>query len=311
MLKNLVLAAATSLAMSTAAFAGWAPPGPVNLQIGFGAGGETDTLGRVIASVMEEQTGWQVIAENKPGGGGIAMFTGIAVGPNDGSVIGLGVNMPVMINLVLRGDKLPFNLDSFDYLGTVARAQLAIIAKGDAPFNDIKGLVEYSKANGGVAVAFDAKPQELLLQRINAETGANLKPLSTKSSAEELQLLLGGQVVAAFNAGKHIPFIEKGEMKMIASANKDRHNYAPDTPTLIEQGIDAYVDPFFYFAAPVGLSAEAKEGLSTALANAIASDKVKKIVADALANEVNNLGPDGTKQMLVDGMVVVKVLFGK
>ena len=289
----------------------WKPSGPIKLQIGFGAGGETDTLGRVIAATMEEQTGWDVIAENKPGGGGVAMFTGIAKAPADGTVIGLGVNMPIMINLVLRGDKLPFKLDSFDYLATVARAQLAIIAKADAPYDDIKGLVAHSKANGGAAVAFDAKPQELILQAINKQDSAGFKLVSTKSSAEMLQYILGGQVAASFSAGKHIPYFKDGQVKILASANDGRHSYAPDAQSLREQGYNLFVDPIFYFAAPKGLPDGAKTALAKALDQAIGSDKVKDVVAKALSTEPNNLGPDGTKKMLVDGIEGVKVLFGK
>jgi len=224
LIAKCLIAGAFVLAANLTHAADWKPPGPINLQIGFGAGGETDTIGRVVAAVMEEQTGWDVIAENKPGGGGVAMFTGIAKAPADGTIIGLGVNMPVMINLVLRGDKLPFTLDSFDYLATVSRAQLAIIAKKDAPFDDIKGLVEHSKKIGGAAIAFDAKPQELLMRGIDKQEGAGFKLLSTKSSAEMLQFVLGGQVVAAFSAGKHIPYLEKGELKMLANANDGRHS---------------------------------------------------------------------------------------
>jgi len=299
------------LASGAAQAQDWTPSGPVHLQIGFGAGGETDTLGRVIAAQIEAQKGWNVVAENKPGGGGVAMFTGIAKAPADGSVIGLGVNMPVMINLVLRGDKLPFNLDSFDYLATVARAQLAIIAKTDAPFDDIKSLIAYSKANGGAAIGFDAKPQELILQAINKQEDAGFKLISTKSSAEMLQYVLGGQVAASFNAGSHIPYFKDGQVKVIASANDGRHSYAPDAPTLKEQGFNLFVDPIFYFAAPAGLPEDAKAGLAKALANAIATDKVKQVVANALSTEPNNLGPDGTRKMMVDGIEGVKVLFGK
>ncbi|HCD79233.1 MAG TPA: hypothetical protein DEQ81_04315, partial [Alphaproteobacteria bacterium] len=101
------------------AAAAWKPDGTLTLQIGFGAGGSTDTLGRVLAKVMKEQTGWNIIVENKTGGGGIAMFTGIAKMPPRGKVIGLGVNMPVLVNLVRRQNELAFKLDSFDYLGTI------------------------------------------------------------------------------------------------------------------------------------------------------------------------------------------------
>jgi tripartite-type tricarboxylate transporter receptor subunit TctC len=306
-----IIAGAALLTSGLAQAAEWKPSGTLKIQIGFGAGGSTDTLGRIIAATVKEQTGWNVIAENKPGGGGVAMFTGIAKAPADGSVVGIGVNMPIMINLVLRGDKLNFNLDSFDYLGTVARAQLALIAGGDATFSDIASLVEYSKANGGAAIAFDAKPQELIMKNIDMATGAGFKMVSTKSSAEMLKLILGGQVVAGFSAGSHQPYLEKGDIKMLASANAVRHNYAPEIATVREQGYDVYVDPFFFFGAPAGLSDDAKEGLTQALANAINSDKVRDVVKKTLSTEVNNLGPEGTKTMLMDGMANVKVLFAK
>lgn len=310
MKKIIALACAAMLGMTASALAeDWAPSGPIELQIGFGAGGETDTLGRVIAATMEEQTGWNVVPQNKPGGGGIAMFTGLLNAKNDGSVIAMGVSMPVLINLTLRGDQLPFDLDSFDYLGTVTRAQLALIAKSDAPFDDMAGLIEYSKEQGGVPVAFDAKPQELMLMALNEQTGAGFKLVSTKSSAEMVQFVLGGQVVASFNAGTHIQYLEKGDVKMLASANADRHAYAEDVPTLQEQGYDLYTDPYFYFAAPGGMSDEAKSALAAALDNAIGSEKVQDLVKNVMQNSVNNLGPEGTEKMMKDGLNSVGDLF--
>lgn len=301
----------TWLLIAVAAQADWKPSGPITLQIGFDAGGETDTLGRVIAKEMESQTDWNIVVKNKPGGGGIAMFTGLAVTKPDGQTLGMGVNMPILVNLVLRGDKLPFNLDSFDYLATVARAQVALVAKSDAPFNDLKGLIEYSKANGGALVAFDAKPQELLMKYVDNQTGAGFKLISTKSSAETIQNLLGGHVVASFAAGAHIPYIESGDLKMIASANATRHGYAPDTPTVVEQGYDIYVDPYFFIAAPAGLPADTKAALSKALHNAINSDAAKKAIINAMKTDPSDLGPDGTQKMLADGVGNVKKLFGK
>ena len=75
-----VLFAAATVFAGTASAEDWRPSGPLMFQIGFGAGGSTDAMGRVIAKTMEEQTGWNVVVENKPGAGGVAMFTGIAKG---------------------------------------------------------------------------------------------------------------------------------------------------------------------------------------------------------------------------------------
>ncbi|WP_322867490.1 tripartite tricarboxylate transporter substrate binding protein [Aquicoccus sp. G2-2] len=310
-LKTLIAGAAMAATMAFSATAqaeDWAPSGPLNLQIGFGAGGETDTLGRIVGKALAEQTGWNVVVENKPGGGGIAMFTGISVAPADGSVIGLGVNIPVIINLIQRGDQLPFTVDSFDYLGTVTNAQLALIAPASAPYNNVDELVAASKKQGGINVAFDAKTQELIMRSINSQSDAGLVPLATKSSSEQIQMILGGQAGAAFTAGNQIPYIESGDVKLLASANETRHNYAPDVPTLIEQGYDVAVDPYFYFAAPKGLPENVKSALVKALDTAIQSDEVKTAVQNALKTDVRNLGPEGTRESFTRGLERFKKL---
>tara|TARA_B100000795_G_scaffold209419_1_gene162981 strand:- start:2794 stop:3744 length:951 start_codon:yes stop_codon:yes gene_type:complete len=291
--------------------ADWKPNGTLRLQIGFGAGGSTDTMGRILAKVMKEQTGWNIIAENKTGGGGIAMFTGIATMPAKGNVIGLGVNMPVLVNLTLNSDKIPFDLNSFDYLGTVAKAQLALIAHKDAPFNNLAEMVSYAKNNDGLAIGTGAKPQQLLMDFINRQDGAGFRYVSTKGEAETHKLILGGQVLAGFSAGTHIKYLESGDFKMIASSNVTRHDYAPNAQTFIEQGYSAYVEPVFYLATTANTPDDAKAALAKAIDNAMSSPEVQKVVRNAARSPAMNLGPEKTKKMMFDGLENVKVLFGK
>ncbi|MDP5334123.1 MAG: hypothetical protein NWR54_03945, partial [Paracoccaceae bacterium] len=52
------IVAGLALTFASTAHAEWAPKGPLTLEIGFGAGGSTDTIGRIVAKVMKEQTGW-------------------------------------------------------------------------------------------------------------------------------------------------------------------------------------------------------------------------------------------------------------
>jgi len=311
-MKKLLAGLLTALTISSApALADWSPSGPINLWIGFGAGGETDTLGRLVAEEMSESTGWNIVVENKPGGGGMAMFTQLAVMPPNGQIVGMGVTMPVLVNLTVRPGEVPFDLDSFDYLGTVALAQLAIVAPKDAPFDDLAGLIDYSKSKGGALIGFDAPPQELLMKFVDKQAGAGFRMVSMESSAEAIQNLLGGHVDAAFNAGAHIPYLETGELKMIATANADRASYAPDTPTVKEAGYDIYVDPWFYIAAPDGLPEDARTALSDALAAALASEKVTKAIEQAMHTEPAAKGPAETKKMMEDGLKNVGALFGK
>lgn len=313
-LKNIFAVFASSAVLSLAGpvmAADWKPDGSLTMQIGFGAGGSTDTMGRVLAKVMEDQTGWNVIAENKTGGGGVAMFTGIAKMPPRGKVIGLGVSMPILVNLVRRGDELPFDLDSFDYLGTISKAELALVAAKDAPFDDLQGLVAYAKAQGSMPVAFGAPPQKLLMDVTARETGASFNMVSTEGGAETMKLILGGQVLAGFSSGEHFPHAEAGTMKVIAGGNAVRLSYAPEVGTFVEGGVNAYVDPYFYLATTAGTDPAAVKAISMAIENAMKSPEMIKIVNNAVKNPPLNLGADGTKTMMVEGLANVGVLFAK
>jgi tripartite-type tricarboxylate transporter receptor subunit TctC len=289
--------------------ADWAPKGSITFQIGFGAGGATDIMGRLIAAEVEKNTGWNIVVENKPGGGGVAMFSTLMREKTDGQTLGIGVSMPIFLNLANRGDKLPFGINSFDYLATIVRGEIALVAKEDAPFNNLKELMAYAqKQKQGIAVAFDAKPQQMVLGPVAQKAGVKFKFVKHKSGAEQIQSILGGHADVACTAGAHVKYVESKDLKVIASLSKDRHACAPDAMTLIENGYDLYLEPYFYIAAPKGLPENAKTALAKALDDAIHSDKVKEALANTMKVKPLNLGPEGTLKMMQDGEAAVKAL---
>jgi tripartite-type tricarboxylate transporter receptor subunit TctC len=264
-------------------------------------------LGRLVAANVEENTGWNVVVENKPGGGGVAMLSGLMNAKPDGLTIGLAVNVPILINLAKRGDKLPFNIDSFDYLGTITKAEVALVAKADAPFDDIDGVVALSKKKK-VAIAFDASTQQMIMSAVKNQAGVDFKFVKHKSGAEQIQSILGGHVDVGCPAGAHIKYLKSGDLKMIAAFGKDRYSYAPEAKTLVESGYNYYVDPYYYLAAPKGLPADVKTTLADVFDKAIHSDKVKEALANVLKATPYNLGPEDTRKMLSDGVPAVKAL---
>jgi len=310
--KLLALGASVLMAMSAPAVADdWKPDGPLTIQIGFGAGGSTDTMGRVLANIMKENTGWNIVVENKPGGGGVAMFTGISQRPPRGNLVGMGVSIPVLVQLVNRGDQLPFDIDSFDYLGTVAKAELALVASKDAPFDDLTGLVAYAKEQGTLPVATMAPPQVLIMNQTQTTTGAAFNLVTADGGAEVMKLILGGQVLAGFGSGEHFPYLESGDMKVIAGANQSRLSYAPEVKTFIESGVNAYVDPVFFLAMTGGTDPEAVKAIATAIDEATKAPEFAEIVQNAVKGKPINMGTDGTKKMMVDGLANAKILFAK
>ncbi len=286
----------------------WTPKGPIMFQIGFGAGGSTDIMGRLVAASLEENTGWNVVVENKPGGGGVALMSNLMMQKPDGLKLGLGVNIPILLNLALRGDKLPFKADSFDYIATITRGDNALVAKGDAPFNNFDEFLEYAKTQKALAVGYDANPQKMIMDAVSNQANVKFKMIKHKSGAEQIQGLLGGHLAVGCLAGAHIKYLESGDLKMIGIYNKGRHTYSPETKTLIESGYNYYIDPYYYIAAPKGLPANIKEALAKAFDEAINSEQVKKALFNALKAKPVNLGPADTAKLFAGGADDIKAL---
>ena len=221
--------------------------------------------------------------------------------------MGLAVNVPILLNLAKRGDKLPFKIDTFDYIGTITKGEVALVTKADAPFNNINEFIAVAKKKK-MAIAFDAMPQQMIMSAVKNQAGVDFKFVKHKSGAEQIQSLLGGHVDAGCPAGAHIKYLESGDLKMIAAFGKDRFGYAPTTKNLIESGYNFYLDPYYYLVAPKGLPANVKTTLAAVFDKAIFSDKVKTAIANTLKAQSHNLGPDGTFKMLSDGVSDVKSL---
>lgn len=311
LMRNVMgLVAGAVLTAGSAMAADWTPGGTVRLQIAFGAGGSTDTMGRVLAQTMKENTGWNIIAENKTGGGGVAMFTGISKMPPRGLVIGLGVNEPILINLAQRGDQMAFNLDSFDYIGTVAKGQLAAVAAKDAPYSDLASLVQHVKDNGPVAVSIETEGMKSLMDTVANQEGIKFNYVTSSGAAESLKMILGGQVQVAFGTGEELRYLDSGDMKVLASGGQGRLSHSPDVSTFIEAGYNAFVEPVWYIATTAGTEQAALDALSAALDEALKDPRVVEIVKNTTKIDPVNFGPEGTKQMMVDGLANAKALSG-
>ena len=192
--------------------AGWKPSGPITLTIGFGPGGSTDTMGRLIAKHMEKSKGWTVVVKNKGGGGGSVMLTALARQKPNGNNIGMAVILGPILDIATRKNT-PFTLKSFDFIGTVARGHLVLIAKGDAPYNNIKELVAYAKKKkGGVAISSNGKSGNLILRAISKQDGVNLRAVPTKGGAASVKQVLGGHVAAGFDGGRHMKYLKSGDL---------------------------------------------------------------------------------------------------
>src|SRR5688500_18835692 len=139
---------ATLLAITSPVSAQDWPQRTIKIVIGFGAGGGTDIVGRIIAQRMQEKLGQPVIVENKPGAGGALAAGDVARAEKDGHTLLMMANAHIIVGITTKS--LPYDtLKSFAPVGQIATAGLIIVARPDFPAKDVKELVAAAKASPG------------------------------------------------------------------------------------------------------------------------------------------------------------------
>lgn len=295
------LALAAAAIAAPAAQAQWKPAKPVTMMVMFPAGGGGDILGRAVASFMEKEMDAKIAVENRRGGGGAAMAKALVKAPADGYTIGMAVSETFAFAPVLNPN-IGYGPSDFTHLGSIASTQVGLVAKADAPWNDLKELVAAAKAGQEITIGSFSPGSNVIMRLVAKHFGAPLKLVPVRGGRAGIQSVMGGHISATLAAGPQAPLIRKGELKLLASAERERL-IVGDAPTFIEFGAkDAFFDVKWTFSAPAGLPENIAAAYTGALEAATGDEKMKGLIQDRLSLKLEfTTGKD-----LLDGILGAK-----
>ena len=285
MLKSFAAAAAMFVAFGVgAASAADYPSRPITVVVPFAAGGPTDTVTRLVAESMGKDLGQQLVVENVGGAGGTLGAGRVAKSDPDGYTLLLHhIGMSTSATLYR---KLPYDtLNAFDYVGLVTEVPMTIVARSDLEPADLKGLIDYLKANkdkvtyanAGVGAASHLCGM-LLMSKIET-------PLTTvpyKGTGPVMTDLVGKQVdLTCDQTTNTTNQIKTGKIKAYATTTKERVPALPDVPTATEAGLPGFeVGIWHGVYAPKGTPPEILKKLTASLQKALKDPNVVKRFAD-------------------------------
>src|SRR3954466_11554509 len=141
------LAAAFAAAMAPVAAQEW-PARDVTLVVPFAAGGDDDSVARMLAPRLAQFLGQPVNVENVPGSGGMTGATRVAKAAPDGYELLLGTSATHALSQTLV-KKPPYNaVTDFTPVALMAEQPFVLIARKSLPGgNRVEDLVAYAKAN--------------------------------------------------------------------------------------------------------------------------------------------------------------------
>lgn len=279
------LAVACLLGLAMGAHAQQYPAKPIRLIIPFSPGGTTDILGRVIGDRLTEKLGKQIIVDNRPGAGGNIAAEIVSHSNADGYTIFLGSMGTQTMNVSLYR-KLRFDpIKDFEPISLVAISANLLLVRPSAPFNSVRDLVEYAKANPGKLSYASAGPgsfNHISAALFSMMAGVKMVHIPYKGGGAALRGVLANEADLIFQTmPAAVPHVKAGRLKALAIGTGERHPQFPQIPTVSESGVPGFdVRSWYGILAPAGTPKAIISKLNAAIRSAEAEPATHKRLSD-------------------------------
>jgi tripartite-type tricarboxylate transporter receptor subunit TctC len=131
-----------------------------------------------------------------------------------------------------------------------------IVANGSMPFNNLRELVSYAKANPGklnFGSFGEGSTAHLYLEWIKKRAGIDIAHIVYKGAAPVITATLTNEVQLNFmNTGAVLQHIKAGKLKAVVMPAPARSKFLPEVPTLAEEGYDFRPTSWFGLFAAAG-----------------------------------------------------------
>lgn len=274
-----------ALLLSGVATDAWAqtyPNKPVKLVLPYAPGGIIDFVGRTVAQKLGDELKQPVVAENRPGAGGINGTDFVARSAPDGYTL-LLMDPAVIINPSLQ-PSIPY--DFFKQLQTVtllSSSPEVLVVSHQLPVKTFQELVAYGKANPGklnFASAGIGTTPHLAGELFKVRTGVDAVHVPYRGIGQSFTDMMAGKIQFAFSSiAGALPFTTDNRILPIATTGRERTPVYPNVPTVMESGLaDFEVDLWLGIFVPAGTPADAVATLNAALKRVLADEGVKAAI---------------------------------
>ncbi len=216
------------------------PSRPIRIIVPFPAGQGADTSARMLARVLQAQSGQSVIVDNRPGGNNTIGVRALTTAPADGYTLFYGTNSPMAANGVFFKELGYDPVSDFAPIAMLGRSPWMVVVSADAPYRSFAELVEFAKANPDtVSFASGATGYRLAAILLAYAAGIEMNIVPYKGSPQAIQDVVGQQVTMTMtDVGTMRPLIESGRVRPLLAFDHERIRGYPEIPCLKDLGMD-------------------------------------------------------------------------
>jgi len=254
---------------------------PVRILVPVPAGGNSDTVARLVAEIVRDAVGQPVVVENRPGASGrIAGEMLKHAAPDGATLLVTPIALPVIGPLVFKD--LPYDpAQDFAPVSQVAKFPFAFAVGPGNPAGTLPGYVAWARDNPGAASfgtgAAGSLPHFLGMM-VGRATGIAMVHVQYKGATSLTTELMSGEVSAGIGALSDLIELHRaGRIRIIATSGAERSPLVPTVPTFREQGFPAIeVTSWNGMFAPAKTPQPVIDRLSTALVDALRTVAVRE-----------------------------------
>ncbi|MEZ5652830.1 MAG: tripartite tricarboxylate transporter substrate binding protein [Burkholderiaceae bacterium] len=254
----------------------WAeyPEKPIEIVVGYSAGGGTDVMARTVGQYLEAALGGSssVVIKNMPGAGGQIGFTHVATAAPDGYTLGT-FNLPAAL-AITNDRKADYDVKSFTYLANFVKDPNTIVVGAQSPYKTLAEFLAAAKADAGaitVGLSSLGGNDHFAANMMAQAAGVEFTVAPFKGAAGARTAIMGGHVNAGTMTLSQTTSFQD-DLRVLAVLDDERSPFRPDVPTARELGYDVQMSSLRGIVAPAGLdpkvTARLREALRAVNANA-------------------------------------------
>lgn len=276
----------------------------VKIISGFAPGGTVDTLARRVANHMTGKYAKAAIVDTKAGAGGQIAISAVKASAADGTT--LLVTPMSMLGIYPNTYKTlpydPVNDLSPVSLGVVFDMAFAVGPMVPTSVTNIPQFIAWCKANPSKAnfgsPAAGSVPH-FVGEMIGRAGGIDLKHAAYRGTQPAILDMIGGQIAAVSGpVGEFVQHVAGGKARFLATSGATRNKFAPNVPTLVEQGYKELVfGEWFGIYLPGKANSDVVAKANAAVRAALASQDVIDGLA-AMGLEAKSSSPSELAAML-------------